>query len=178
MRLVRPEKRTIEREVEQPGFIEAYEQTSLYAKLAGYVRKWNVDIGDPIEENQILAEIAIPELEAEYREKKAQTALDVVMVQVAEELVSVADHNWKVAKAQTQEARAKIDKVLADVERWQSEVKRLSSVTDVIDRQVLEESKKQLKSYLAGQEMAQAGVRAAEATELAPRPTGARPRWT
>lgn len=116
VRLVRPEKRTIEREVEQPGFIEAYEQTSLYAKLAGYVRKWNVDIGDPIEENQILAEIAIPELEAEYREKKAQTALDVVMVQVAEELVSVADHNWKVAKAQTQEARAKIDKVLADVD--------------------------------------------------------------
>ena len=60
--------------VGQPGFIDAYEQTAMYAKLAGYIQKWNVDIGDRIKKDQVIAEIFIPELGAEYQQKKAMAA--------------------------------------------------------------------------------------------------------
>src|SRR5581483_5058917 len=93
--------------------------------------------------------------------------LDQVMIQVAEEMVDVARHNQKVASAQVGEAKAKIARAQADVERWESEVKRLGNLGEVVDRQVQEESKKQLRAYIAGREAAEASVEAAEATEQA-----------
>src|SRR4051812_18432646 len=44
-----PERKTVRRLIEQPGYnIEAFQQTPLYAKVAGYVRKVNADIGDAV----------------------------------------------------------------------------------------------------------------------------------
>ena len=43
--VVRPERATIRRSTEQPGQIEPYEVTAIYAKVSGYVEKWTVDIG-------------------------------------------------------------------------------------------------------------------------------------
>ena len=58
---MRPTVRDLERTVGQPSFIDAYEQTAIYAKLPAYILKWNVDIGDPITRNQLLATLFIPE---------------------------------------------------------------------------------------------------------------------
>jgi RND family efflux transporter MFP subunit len=167
--LVKPERKTLLRTTGQPGFIEAYEQTSLYPKVSGYISAWKVDIGDKITKGQVLAVISVPELEAEYREKKAQAALDVVMIQVAEEMVAVATENVKTATAQIGEARAAIAKSQADIDRWESEVTRLGSLTDakVINQQILSESRKQLKANIAARDAAQASVLAAQATEAA-----------
>src|SRR6266404_6234222 len=43
-----------------PATIEAFEQTDLYAKLAGYVSTVNVDIGDRVKAGQVLAELDVP----------------------------------------------------------------------------------------------------------------------
>jgi HlyD family secretion protein len=167
--LARAEVRTILHEVGQPGVIDAYEQTALYAKVSGYIQKWDVDLGDRIKKDQVMAEIAVPELEAEYREKKAQANLDEVQIQVAEVLVEVATSNWKAAGAQVKEAQANIGKYQAGVERWESEVKRLGGLSDegVVNRQVLEESRKQLQEDVAARYAAQATFEAAGANELA-----------
>src|SRR5438045_3417786 len=46
VKVVRPEKKDVRRPIERPGFnIAAYERTPLYARISGYVQKWNVDIG-------------------------------------------------------------------------------------------------------------------------------------
>ena len=76
VRLVKPELRTIARTIGQPGFIYAYEQTAIYPKVAGYVKKWNADIGDSIKKDQELATLFVPELDAELLQKKAQVHLD------------------------------------------------------------------------------------------------------
>src|SRR5262249_38293683 len=45
--VVRPERKTVHRPIKRPGYnIEAYQSTPLYARISGYVRKWNFDIGD------------------------------------------------------------------------------------------------------------------------------------
>ncbi len=169
VRLTRPGLQTIERRVGQPGFLEAYEQTAIYAKVAGYIEKWNVDIGDKVKKGQVLATIYDPELKAEYQEKIAQFDLDKVQIQVAEQAVEVAARNWDAAKAQIKEAQARINKAQADIDRWESEVTRLNNLASegVVNRQVLEESRKQLKAYMATREAATASTSAAEANELA-----------
>jgi HlyD family secretion protein len=169
VRLVKAERRTLIRRTGQPGFIEAYEQTSLFPRVSGYVDKWSVDIGDRIERGQVLAHIAVPELEAEYSEKKAQAALDEVLIQVAERFVNVATQNVRAATAQVAEAQASVARYQADVDRWQSEVGRLTSLSDekVVNQQILSESRKQLRSSTATRDAARATVLVSQATEEA-----------
>jgi multidrug efflux pump subunit AcrA (membrane-fusion protein) len=152
VRLVKPELRTISRSVGQPGYMYAYEQTSIYPKVTGYVQVWHVDIGDPIKKDQEMARLYVPELHAELAQKKAQAELDEEQVTVAEQVVDVAS-------AQIEEARANVRKFEASVERWQSQVQRLTNLADserVIDQQVLDESQKQLKVETAARQAAQA----------------------
>jgi len=42
-----------------------YQEVELHAKVAGYIRNINVDIGDPVRTGQVLAVLEIPELSAE-----------------------------------------------------------------------------------------------------------------
>jgi multidrug efflux pump subunit AcrA (membrane-fusion protein) len=169
VRLLKPEKRTITRQVGQPGFVYAYEQTSLYPKVTGYLEKWNVDIGDRIKKDQVIAEISVPELLAEYRQKKALVTQSDVQIQVAERMVDVAQRYALVASAQVREARANVNKYQAGVERWESEVKRLTTASNeqVINPQILEESRKQLKSDTATRDAAKATAEASAANEEA-----------
>src|SRR4051794_24394966 len=41
-------RKTLVRTTEQPGQIEAFEETAIHAKLAGFVKKVHVDIGDKV----------------------------------------------------------------------------------------------------------------------------------
>jgi HlyD family secretion protein len=158
VRLVQPERRTITRSVGQPGFIDAYEQTSLYPKVAGYLEHWDVDIGDAIKKGQEIARLYVPELVAELAQKKAQVELDEAQIKVAEGMVEVAS-------AQVEEARATVNKYQSSVERWESEVKREKEMVEgrVLDPQVLDESRKQLKADTAAREAAAASLRANQA---------------
>ncbi len=170
VRLVRPETRALARTVGQPGFIYPYEETAIYPKVAGFVQQWKVDIGDPIRKGQEIALLSVPELDAQLEQKKAQVEFDTAQIDVAEQMVDVATQYEKVAAAQVQEARANVGKYQAAVERWESEVKRLTGLTGdggVIDKQVLEEAKKQLKADTAAREASRATATASEANQLA-----------
>ncbi len=169
VQVVHPEKRTIARGVGQPSFVYAYEQTSIYPKVTGYIEKWNVDIGDRITKGQILTDIYVPELVAELQQKKAQVEQSETQIRVAEQMVDVARENYAAATARTQEARANVGKYQASVERWESEVQRLSAASGdrVINPQILAESQKQLKADTASRDAAKATVTATAADELA-----------
>jgi HlyD family secretion protein len=167
VRLVEPQRRDLHYEVGQPGYVYAYEQTSLFPKITGYIEKWYVDIGDPLKKDQLLADLYVPQLPPRYREKKALVELDEERVRVAERMVEVAEGNVQVAAADVVKARADVKMYQAWVERWESEVQRLSALTRIVDVQVLEESKKQLKTYIASREAAEAAVQAAQAREVA-----------
>src|SRR4051794_7698913 len=61
----KPERQELRRTVEQPGHIEAFAETPLLAKVPGFVKAVNVDIGDRVKTGDILAELSVPELEEE-----------------------------------------------------------------------------------------------------------------
>src|SRR5438093_10169991 len=63
--VVHPERHTVRRIIERPGYnVEAYQSTPLYAKIPGYVLKWNVDIGASVRKDQVLAVLDVPAMEA------------------------------------------------------------------------------------------------------------------
>ncbi|MHB1422525.1 MAG: efflux RND transporter periplasmic adaptor subunit [Gemmataceae bacterium] len=165
--VVKPERRDLHREVGQPGYVFAYEQTSLFPKVSGFIEEYLVDIGDPVKKGQLLTRIYVPELHASLKEKQATLVLDEKRVVLAEQMVDVAKANIKVAAADVAEARAEVGRYQASVERWTSEVRRLSSVGDVVDKQIREESKKRLAADVASRAAAEAAVTAAQARELA-----------
>src|SRR5260370_31198507 len=74
VKVVRPQKKDVRRPIERPGYnIEAYERTLVYAKIPGYVQKWNFDMGDRVRKDDVLAELYIPEMEVEFKQKEAQS---------------------------------------------------------------------------------------------------------
>lgn len=62
------------RDLSLPGSVEPLEETTVYPRANGYVRKWLVDLGDQVTEGQTLAEIETPELDQELAQARAQLA--------------------------------------------------------------------------------------------------------
>jgi membrane fusion protein, multidrug efflux system len=55
-----------------PGSVQPLEETVLYARASGFVRRWLVDMGDRVQAGQLLAEIETPEIDQELEQARAQ----------------------------------------------------------------------------------------------------------
>jgi len=163
--VTRPATRDIVRVVGQPSFVEAYERTSVFPKLAGYIEKWYVDIGDKVKKDQVLADLFVPEIVEEWKKKGATVDFDKKRVELAEKTVEVAQADAEVAEARVKVAQATWAKYKAEVIRWQSEVKRLSREVKrgVVNPQDLLESENQLRGSAAARDSAEADVAKAQA---------------
>jgi HlyD family secretion protein len=169
VRLIRPERRTIVRVVGQPGFIDAYEQTAIYPKMTAYLQEWKVDIGDRVQQGQVLGTLFVPELVEEHRARQADLTLAREMIQQAEKMVRVADASVQATIARVSAAKASVERYRADVDRWESEVERLTNLVrqKVVDRQILDETTRQLRSSTAAREEAEADILTAQADQAA-----------
>ena len=108
--VVKPERATIRRSTEEPGQIEAYEVTPIYAKVSGYVQKWNVDIGAKIVKGQVLAVLSVPELDAEAEQKLA-------LIEETDAKLAQAKASEEVAQANLASSQAKLTEVQAGTRR-------------------------------------------------------------
>jgi multidrug efflux pump subunit AcrA (membrane-fusion protein) len=165
VQVIRPETRDLARVVAQPSFVDAYERTSIYPKLAGYIQKWYVDIGDRVQKDQVLADLFVPEIVEEWETKGATVEYDRKRVKLAEKTVLVAEADVKVAKALLKVAKATWQQYKSEAVRWESEVMRLRTEVDrgVVDPQVLLESENRLRACNAAREAAAADITKADA---------------
>jgi RND family efflux transporter MFP subunit len=63
---------TLGQDLVLPGETAAWYESTIYARVSGYVAQWQVDIGDRVKKGQVLATIDTPELNAELAAAKAQ----------------------------------------------------------------------------------------------------------
>jgi RND family efflux transporter MFP subunit len=76
VRVVAPEPRDFVLSSTQPGAAEAFYEADLGAKVSGFVSELLVDVGSRVQQGQVLARLAVPELIAERTAARAQvTAL-------------------------------------------------------------------------------------------------------
>jgi RND family efflux transporter MFP subunit len=59
---------------DRAGVFRPFQEINLYAKVSGYVKRINVDIGDRVKKGQLLAVLEVPELVAELEHSKAAVA--------------------------------------------------------------------------------------------------------
>jgi membrane fusion protein (multidrug efflux system) len=67
-----------------PGNMQANQQTSIYARVDGYIARWYVDIGAHVEQGQVLADIDAPQIDANLRMAQAQLELAEANLKLAQ----------------------------------------------------------------------------------------------
>jgi multidrug efflux pump subunit AcrA (membrane-fusion protein) len=159
--VVQPQRKTIHREVGQPGLIQAFERTSIVAKIPGYVLKWNADIGDRVRKGDVLAELSVPEMVSELKLKEEQ-------VRQAHKALAMAGAQVATAKARVQEAEAGLSRAEFTYDYWKSQSARFTSLVkdSVLDKQTQEETLNQFRSATAALAEARAKVESARAAQL------------
>jgi membrane fusion protein (multidrug efflux system) len=144
--VVRPAALATDRALELPGTVRALEETRLYPRVSGYVRRWLVDIGDKVQAGQLLAEIDAPEVDAQLVQARAQLA----------------------------QARAAVQQATAQRDYSKSNTARYATLSDqqLVSKGQLEQTQAQAQTDEANLAAAQSAVAAQEAnvrrlTELA-----------
>jgi membrane fusion protein (multidrug efflux system) len=115
VKVARPTRGQITRFVTLPGEVKPYQQATLYAKVAGYLKTINVDKGDQVKEGMVLAEIEVPELIAEQSRYKAEVEVaDIDFRRLSESQKKSPD---LVMPQSVDDARGKLDIAKANLER-------------------------------------------------------------
>lgn len=141
--VIHPQRQTVRRMIKRPGYnIEAYQTTLLFARITGYVSKWNFDIGDRVRKNQVMAELAVPEMEVELQHKEA------AVIQ---------------AEAEVPLAQAAVQRAQAELDRAKSQSERLAKLGTVINRENIDEARLGFESAQATFARAEAEVKVAKA---------------
>ena len=119
--VVKPAVVESDRAMTLPGTVRAFEQTKIYPRVTGYVRKWLVDLGDKVKAGQLLVEIDVPDLDAQLGQARAQLAQAQAAVK---QVVAQRDYS----KANTQRYESLADQKL--VSRSQVEQTQAQASTD------------------------------------------------
>ena len=117
--IIHPKVTAAQIQLELPGNITAFEEAPIYARVSGYLKHWNTDIGTQVEAGQPLAEIETPELDQELNQANAALAQANANLEIARisaerwqklrtsDSVSQQDTDVRVATWRAQEANVK-----------------------------------------------------------------------
>ncbi|MEH1897473.1 MAG: efflux RND transporter periplasmic adaptor subunit [Nostoc sp.] len=103
--------------LELPGSVVALNQTTVYARSTGYLRRWYADIGDRVRAGQLLAEIDSPDTDQQVLQAKAE--LIQAQANVVQSRASLAK-----GVSDLKQARANLLIARQSWERWQVLVKQ------------------------------------------------------
>lgn len=113
-----------------PGNIVGWYEAPIYARVTGYVKMWHKDFGDHVKKGDVLAEINTPDLDAEYRQVKADLQSELAKFQlsdvtaqryvamrknqaVSEQAITVQVQNMKAQEAVVKAAEQKVQNIEA-----------------------------------------------------------------
>ncbi|MEH2077971.1 MAG: efflux RND transporter periplasmic adaptor subunit [Nostoc sp.] len=112
-----PRRATGVSNLELPGSVVALNQTTVYARSTGYLRRWYADIGDRVRAGQLLAEIDSPDIDQQVLQAKAE--LIQAQANVLQSRASLAK-----GVSDLKQARANLLIARQSWERWQVLVKQ------------------------------------------------------
>ncbi len=147
-----------------PGNVQAIQETALYSRVDGYLRRRLVDIGDRVTAGQVLAEIDTPDLDQQLAQARATLAqADASLAQVRSSLQQ--------AQATLQHNRASLEYSRTNLARWRAlRQQDLVAQQDVDDRQVaFDASRADVEAAQANVEAIRSSVGASEANVQANR---------
>jgi RND family efflux transporter MFP subunit len=106
-----------------PARIEAWARAPIYARVSGYLARWNVDIGARVKAGQVLAQIDTPDLDQDLRQAQAQLAVAQTSLRLADSTTK----RWQSLVAQNAVSRQEADEKLNDFTSRQASVQALQA---------------------------------------------------
>lgn len=74
-----------------PAEVKPWLEATIYAQASGYLKRWLVDIGAHVEQNQLLAEIDTPDLNQQLAQARSQ----FVLTQTSFDLAKTTNDKWQ-----------------------------------------------------------------------------------
>jgi RND family efflux transporter MFP subunit len=121
------------RTVALPGTLQGAVQAPIAARAAGYVKRWNKDIGSRVEKGDVLAEIEAPELDQQVSQADAARAQTASAMALAETTVARWEALRKkdvVAQQDLDERRAGLTQARANLAAADANLQRLRQLED------------------------------------------------
>ncbi|MES2750289.1 MAG: efflux RND transporter periplasmic adaptor subunit [Pseudomonadota bacterium] len=106
-----------------PGRLEAYSRAPIYARVSGYLKGWNVDIGAQVKAGQLLAEIEAPDLDQQLLQARA----DLTNSQAAAKLSGATLARRKTLLASNFVSQQEIDERSADLASKEAQVNSMQA---------------------------------------------------
>jgi membrane fusion protein, multidrug efflux system len=72
--VVLPDAKVLNATLDLPGRLEAYGRAPIFARVSGYLKSWNADIGARVKAGQVIAEIEAPDLDQQLLQARADLA--------------------------------------------------------------------------------------------------------
>jgi RND family efflux transporter MFP subunit len=114
-----------------PGNVQPYSTTPIYARTDGYLQRWLVDIGAPVKQGQLLAEIESPEVDQQLN----QAVGGLQQAQANLKLAQVTADRWKemlqgntVSRQDADQKQGDLDASKANVTAAAANVARLQNL--------------------------------------------------
>ncbi len=133
-------------ETSLPGAIQAVDETPVYARADGYMKRRLVDIGDRVGAGQLLAEIETPELDQQIRQARAsigqsraaalRARASLGQAQANLKLASVTLERWKTLVGRGVLSRQEGDERQAEFEARQADVRAAEAAVTASDSDV------------------------------------------
>jgi RND family efflux transporter MFP subunit len=129
--VVQPTSGAHSQEIVLPGNTQAFNDTPIYARTNGYLKRWYVDIGAHVKQGQLLAEIDTPEVDQQLEQARA----DLKNAQANAQLAQITAVRWQnllktssVSKQETDQAVSDLSARQASVDSMTANVHRLEQL--------------------------------------------------
>lgn len=109
-----------------PGRIEAWSRAPLYARVSGYLKRWDKDIGSAVRAGQLLAEIDAPDLNQQLRQARAELATS----RSALALASSTAKRWEQLRESQAVSLQEVEERLGDLTTRRSQVDEAQANVD------------------------------------------------
>jgi RND family efflux transporter MFP subunit len=109
--------------LELPARVEPWSRAPIYARVSGYLRGWEVDIGTPVKAGQLLATIETPELDQQLLQAQAELATARSNLALAES----TERRWTSLVAEDAVSRQEVDEKSGDLASRRAQVQGLQA---------------------------------------------------
>src|SRR4051795_454576 len=126
-----PDAKVLNATLDLPGRLEAYQRAPIYARVSGYLKSWNADIGAKVKAGQVIAEIEAPDLDQQLLQARADLASQQASARLSEATLtrrrSLLASNF-VSMQEIDERTADLSNKKAAVNSGQANVERLEAL--------------------------------------------------
>lgn len=159
------------RAITEPGSCQSFEVVDLFAKVSGYLKNQKVDIGDPVKEGDVLAEIDAPELQQAVVEAQAQVTKSQAQTAQKKAAVSAEEADLTAAEAALRQTQADLQGFQAEVTLRKEQYARMKKLADegAVEKELVDEASAQQQVAVSKESAGEKAVVTANADVVAAR---------